>query len=208
MYSLEDVNKCRDVIIRILRGTQREGIENVLAYMDEYGFYSAAASCKFHNNFYGGLAKHSLEVFWEADELWLKLENNDEKIIQESIKITAFLHDICKIDAYPCELGHNPYFNHKVNIKYHGKKSIDILTSLGLKLNECEREAIRWHMGRFTDACNLNENEATFHYVKIAIDNPLAGIIMAAASNASAQALGKKRRYDTYDDFVRNIQNE
>ena len=58
MYSLEDVNKCRDVIIRILRGTQREGIENVLAYMDENGFYSAAASCKFHNNFYGGLAKH------------------------------------------------------------------------------------------------------------------------------------------------------
>lgn len=49
MYSLEDVNKCRDVIIRILRGTQREGIENVLAYMDENGFYSAAASCKFHN---------------------------------------------------------------------------------------------------------------------------------------------------------------
>ena len=44
MYSLEDVNKCRDVIIRILRGTQREGIENVLAYMDENGFYSAAAS--------------------------------------------------------------------------------------------------------------------------------------------------------------------
>ena len=40
MYSLEDVNKCRDVIIRILRGTQREGIENVLAYMDENGFYS------------------------------------------------------------------------------------------------------------------------------------------------------------------------
>ena len=45
--------------------------------MDENGFYSAAASCKFHNNFYGGLAKHSLEVFWEADKLWLKLENND-----------------------------------------------------------------------------------------------------------------------------------
>ena len=35
MYSLEDVNKCRDVIIRILRGTQREGIGKFRASMDE-----------------------------------------------------------------------------------------------------------------------------------------------------------------------------
>ena len=82
MYSLEDVNKCRGVIKRILRGTHREEIKKVLAHVDENGFYFAAASCKFHNNFYDGLTMHSLKVFWEADEIWLELE----RMVRESPK--------------------------------------------------------------------------------------------------------------------------
>lgn len=90
MYSLEDVNKSRDVIIRILRGMHRERIENVHAAMHEYGSYSAVASCKFHNDFYGKFEKHSLEVFWEAGEL-SNFDNNGEKISQDSIKFGNYI---------------------------------------------------------------------------------------------------------------------
>ena len=144
----EAANMPKEAIVALLNATHREGIENVLSYMEQNGFYSSAASINFHNNFYGGLAKHSLEVFWEADELWLKefLDRKDD-VSQENIKLTALLHDICKMDKYPCFKGNKPISRRDISLKYHGKKSVDILATLGLVLSDEEKEAIRWHMG-------------------------------------------------------------
>ena len=55
-------------IDNLLLSTNRPGIENVIAHLHHDGdaFYNVPASTKFHDNFPGGLAKHSMDVYLEA----------------------------------------------------------------------------------------------------------------------------------------------
>ena len=50
----------RNEIITLLQSTQREGIDNVIHYLDDRGFFYRASSSNRHHNFPGGLAEHSL----------------------------------------------------------------------------------------------------------------------------------------------------
>lgn len=45
-----------------LRETKREGIENVITFLEEKGFFLAPASSRFHLNSESGLLVHSLNV--------------------------------------------------------------------------------------------------------------------------------------------------
>lgn len=45
-----------------LKSTKREGIENVIAELDQLGFFTAPASSRFHLNREGGLLEHSMNV--------------------------------------------------------------------------------------------------------------------------------------------------
>ena len=56
----------KENIEQTLRATGRRGVEHVMAWLDRNRFYEVPASVKFHNNFPGGLAKHSWEVYQEA----------------------------------------------------------------------------------------------------------------------------------------------
>ena len=89
MISSETITTNRDLIISLLRATEREGIEKVIRYLDESGFYEAPSSTNRHHNWKGGLAEHSLGVYKMALEL-----NSD--IPHESLVIASLLHDICK----------------------------------------------------------------------------------------------------------------
>ncbi|MBQ0130034.1 MAG: HD family phosphohydrolase, partial [bacterium] len=52
----------KDEIVRLLKSTKREYIEDVIDGLEELGFFEAPASTKFHLNEAGGLAEHSLNV--------------------------------------------------------------------------------------------------------------------------------------------------
>ena len=41
---------------------KRDGIEDLLTWLDSTDFYTAPASTKYHGNYAGGLAKHCLAV--------------------------------------------------------------------------------------------------------------------------------------------------
>lgn len=43
-------------IVRLLNKTYREGMKNVLLYLEESGFYEAPSSINRHHNWKGGLA--------------------------------------------------------------------------------------------------------------------------------------------------------
>ena len=141
---------------KLLKETNREGIENLLEFLDSSDFYKAPASTKFHGNKEGGLLEHSLKVY---EILKDKVNNSSIEINtpDDSIKIIALLHDICKTNFYKIdfrnaknELGvweKVPYYTVDDTIPYgHGEKSVMMISEF-IKLTNEEKYAIRWHMG-------------------------------------------------------------
>lgn len=69
MFTSSIISANKDVIISLLLETKREGIENVIHYLEESGFYDAPSSICRHHNWRGGLAEHCLGVYKIASEL-------------------------------------------------------------------------------------------------------------------------------------------
>lgn len=139
MLTNEQIFDNKIEISRLLRNTNREGIENIIHYLEESGFYEAPSSTNRHHNWKGGLAEHCLGVYKIASEL-----NNE--LPHDSLVIAGILHDICKASKLYYDTDGIIHRRH-THIKGHGRRSIKLLEQCGLLLTEDERLAIRWHMG-------------------------------------------------------------
>lgn len=162
MLEEKRIEENKKEIISLLQSTQREGIECIISFLENSDFFSAPASSKYHNNFDGGLADHSLKVyktFKKLNEIFNKGKNT---IKEDSIIITALLHDLCKVNYY--EIGKKNICKGKDANGYkiweaqdvwdvkdklglgHGEKSIILILENGIKLTDFEKYTIRWHM--------------------------------------------------------------
>lgn len=150
----------KEKIIELLRSTNRDGIEDVITFLTEKSdFFTAPASTRFHGDYEGGLAEHSLKVYEILDRK-VKSGIYDIEVDDATIKIAAILHDICKCNFYKVDYrnaknAHGdwervPYYTVDDTIPYgHGEKSVMMITEF-MKLTNEEKYAIRWHMG-FTE---------------------------------------------------------
>lgn len=147
----------KEKFIELLRSVNREGIQNVIDFIDKTDFYTAPASTRFHGAYEGGLLEHSLKVY---EILSKKVKDNNLDIDPDTIKIVALLHDICKVNFYKTDYRNVknqrgdwekvPYYTVDDTIPYgHGEKSVMMLTEY-MKITNEEKYAIRWHMG-FTE---------------------------------------------------------
>ena len=145
----------KEEFIALLKQVDREGMDKLIEFLENSDFFKAPASTRFHGSFEGGLLAHSMKVY---EILKTKTEDND------SVKIIALLHDICKVNFYKVdyrnaknELGvweKVPYYAIEDTIPYgHGEKSVMMISEF-IKLTPEERYAIRWHMG-FTEPKEL-----------------------------------------------------
>ena len=147
----------------------REGIENLMAFIEKSDFYTAPASTRFHGACEGGLLEHSINVYRcllekknAPDGLWKEQLKN---IPEESIIITALLHDLCKTYFYSVEMRNKkidgewvqvPSYTIEDRIPYgHGEKSVMMIEEY-IKLKPAERFAIRWHMGPYSGQQDWN----------------------------------------------------
>ena len=149
----------KEEFINLLKSTKREGIENLIAFLEKTDFFTAPASTRFHGSYEGGLLEHSMKVYELLDKK-IKQTYLDINVDDATIKIVALLHDICKLNFYKVdyrnaknELGvweKVPYYTIEDTIPYgHGEKSVMMLTEY-IKLTSEEKYSIRWHMG-FTE---------------------------------------------------------
>ena len=53
----------KEKFISLLRSTNREGMENLLEFLEKSDFYKAPASTRYHGNYEGGLLEHSMKVY-------------------------------------------------------------------------------------------------------------------------------------------------
>lgn len=155
----------RKIITEALTKTRREGVEDLLAYMDETGFFTAPASGGNHSHTQGGLAEHSVNVMTVAEKMGVALFGGaGYNEIQGSVVIAALLHDLGKCGDY----GKKMYVE---NILKSGKQSeakpwkrnpdllpLDHATrsiklaTLFIDLTEEEEFAIRYHDGLYETA--------------------------------------------------------
>ena len=86
-------------IINLLKSTNREGMDNLISFMQKSDFFKAPASTRFHGCYEGGLAEHSMKVY---EILKQKVQTSivPINIPEDSIIIIAILHDICKANYY------------------------------------------------------------------------------------------------------------
>ena len=149
----------KEQFIELLKSSKREGIDNLINFLEKTDFFEAPASTRFHGDYKGGLVEHSMKVY---EILKHKVETNIEplEINPETLILVPLLHDLCKANFYKVdyrnaknELGvweKVPYYTIDDQIPYgHGEKSVMMLTEY-IKLTPEEKYAIRWHMG-FTE---------------------------------------------------------
>ena len=143
----------------LLKSTKREGIEDLIAYMQKHHFEDAPCSTKYHLAEPGGLLKHSLNVY----DLMVKLnESLKANVPRDSIILCSLLHDLGKMGDYGKAYyidnilksgivsNVEPYKANK-DLLYlpHEVRSTLICERL-VKLTEDEIFAIYYHNGKYT----------------------------------------------------------
>lgn len=154
-------------IISYLKSVNRKGINNLIRFLYDAGYFYVYGSFK-HHKWRGGLAEHSLEV------LKIAIKHNTKDVSRDSIIIAALLHDICKVMyEFPPD---KEYWG-------HGRRSVLILEDwLKFELTPEERRAIRFHLGyksKTPDEESLREfeiakNEDLWHLIHVS-DSVSAG---------------------------------
>ncbi len=146
----------KEEFIKLLKSTNREGIDNLIEFMEKTDFFKAPASTRYHGAYEGGLVEHSLKVY-EILRKKVKTAPIEIDIEEESLIIIALLHDICKVNYYKVDYRNAknqfgewekvPYYTIEDTIPYgHGEKSVMMLSEY-IKLTSEEKYCIRWHMG-------------------------------------------------------------
>lgn len=138
---------------------KRDGIEDLLKWLESSDFFTAPASTRFHGNYSGGLCEHSLNVYKALVKL--AADYPDMNFNEESLAIVALFHDLCKVDFYTTEKRNrkNPetgqwesYDAYSINEQFcfggHGSKSVYLVQHF-MKLSMSEAAAINTHMGAF-----------------------------------------------------------
>lgn len=89
----------KERIVDLLMRTKREGIENLIQWMEENGYFTAPCSTQHHLCKEGGLAEHSLNVVEFMEKMYM-YPFNQVKIPFDSLIICGLLHDIGKCGQY------------------------------------------------------------------------------------------------------------
>lgn len=173
-----DIKEIKEEFVELLRSTGREGVEDLLAGLEEMGFFSAPASANHHLNTEGGLVLHSLNTCKAALMVWEGMKalepGLEREVGRDNVIIASLLHDVCKSDIYFRSVKKRKNVigqwedseGYKVSYKNfpmgHGEKSVILLLCNGLEMSDDEMLAIRWHMGAWGINMNSYEDQRCF----------------------------------------------
>ena len=158
----ENAIKSKERFIDIFRtNIKRDGADKLLEFLQsKCDFFTAPASTKFHCTYEGGLCEHSLNVY-DCLKSYLETDRAKEtfglKFSDETIAISALLHDICKINTYVVSMRNVkndktgqwekvPYYDYNDTLPYgHGEKSVYIVSGfMRLTRDEAMLSAGTW----------------------------------------------------------------
>lgn len=200
-FDIEKIKTCvADMAGCIANETERDAF---LAWMENHEFYTSPASTKFHGDFPGGLAVHSLMVAYQALKLapavfsdWMKSKaaaKDQFPFTAEDIFVSAIAHDFCKAGFYATSYRNTkdifgnwkktPYYTVKSDVRNLGHGNESVLLILETMPSYIKKrpvlEAVSRHMG-FSDVTDTEKmNYSNF------LSNPLVILIQLADQSAS-----------------------
>lgn len=152
----------KQYVVDHLLATKREGMDGLIGYMEECGFFNAPCSSGYHLACEFGLVHHTRHVMTQAENIGYALLGKKEyEKIRDSVIIAAALHDLGKMGQFE-----KP--NYVPNVLKGGKsseakpfkKNPDLLNvpheirsvaiaSMFIDLTEEEQHAILYHNGLY-----------------------------------------------------------
>lgn len=166
--AIDRIVRQREVIISLLEKVRLCDITKLLEYLDRSGFYYRPSSLNGHHNFPGGLAEHSLGVYYIMKE-WNALTPNErrksilyrkhiegesvacdilnEKMDDDEMLITAICHDLCKAERFYLNGRRIKMHSSEVS-SHHSKLSVKRLKENNIYNPEIN-QAVRAHMRLF-----------------------------------------------------------
>lgn len=165
-----------EFVTRVKQAIHREGLEELLKWLDESDFYTAPASIRYHGAFEGGLVEHSIAVHDRLIQLcsWYGFETT-----AETIAIVALFHDLCKVGTYKVAMRNSknektgawekvPYYTKCEDFAFggHGSKSMYLVMHF-MKLEPEEAVAINCHMGQW-DSTVYSDPSAAYEQNELA----------------------------------------
>lgn len=166
----------REEFTRIVKeNISREGIDDLMDWLNQTDFFSSPASTRFHGSFEGGLVMHSLNVYSQLKKLAQFYECD---ATPESIALVSLFHDLCKVGCYKTEMRWRkdennqweqyPTYKFEEDFAYggHGSKSVYLVQSF-VKLTPDEASAINCHMGAW-DLSSYNNPSNVYGRNKLA----------------------------------------
>jgi len=186
----------KERFIELLRSTKREGIEDLISWLEGTDFYKAPASTRFHGDYKGGLVEHSIKVY-EIFKEKVKNASIEINIPEDTIIITALLHDICKANFYKVDYRNTkneygqwikvPYYAIEDNEPYgHGEKSV-MLANQFIKMTLEEMYSIRWHMW-------FTEGKEQYNYISTAYNKYDLAVLTHVADLKASYLLEKEAK--------------
>ena len=146
----------------------REGIDELLEWLNTTDFYIAPASTRFHLMCEGGLCQHSINVFEQLCDEYknegmfdFKTQEDTQKLM-ESLAIVALFHDVCKANFYKLTTRNvKDDYGNWTKVPYYSIENQGILVGHGYKsarivnryinITDEEYMAIVHHMGVESD---------------------------------------------------------
>ncbi len=197
-----DLAKNKDEFIGLVeKYIKRDGIENLMGWLDRTDFYTAPATTSYQLSVDGGLVQHSLNTFYRmvdlanmyyekepADDNFYNGDTPDavDAFTMESIALVALFHSIYKADVYVKD-----FRNKKINGKWEqveyyrwdeafvygrGAKSVYILQQF-MRLYTAEAQAIRFHTAGRED---VNSGIFDASYYRVYEKSPFAVLLFLA----------------------------
>jgi len=143
----------REQILTLLSSTGREGIDQMIGWLDNEGFFTSPASTRFHGAHEGGLAEHSLGVYKLLTQYAAKFPLTPNfgaivlPVVENNLIIAALLHDLCKVGAYIPQTGKaSPYQWNRAQPGGHALLSL-VRIAKHIKMEQIEELMIMFHMG-------------------------------------------------------------
>lgn len=154
----------------------RDGIGDLMKWLDDSDFYTAPASTRYHGAHEGGLVEHSLNVYKRLRQLAATYDYGAGSLeaewdsLEESIAIVSLFHDLCKVGYYTTEMRWRkdqfnrweqyPTYKKQENYPFggHGSKSVYLVQHF-MKLKPEEASAINCHMGAWDKSDYGNPSE-------------------------------------------------
>lgn len=195
---------------------KRDGIENLIRYIESSDMRVAPASTKYHNSFDGGLVEHSLNVFNRLIKLIQMEYGNEIPYSKETIAIVGLLHDISKVNFYDKKLRNVkndetgqweqvPFYavkDSKLVFGTHEENSLYILRRF-FNLTYDEEIAIMYHMGTSVDSESQNRVYNAYNESTLAVLLHMADIASMTIDERVERESG-----DTISKFFESIEGE